>query len=353
MTSLAPHVEAFLRKRLPLERGASPQTCETYAYALQLLVVFAAKRLNCSPSQLGLEQLDEPLILAFLEHLETERGNTARSRNARLAALKSFMRFLEHRVPSALEQIRRVLAIPSKKTNSRLVGSLSPDETKALLDAPDPTSRLGLRDRAMLDLAFAAGLRVSELVGLDIADLSLQAARPFIKVHGKGNKERELPLWKQTADALRAWLAVRGEPLAGAVFLNAKGDRMTRSGFEYLVDKYVAIAETSCPSLKGKPVSPHVLRHTCAMNLLHATHDIRKVSLWLGHSSIQTTEVYTHADPSEKLDTLNAAIPPNLRPGHFRPPDHLLALLKASSTSQDYAESSSAPLRRQPDTNLG
>ncbi len=330
MTPVAPHITAFLRERLPLECGASVHTCDSYAYAFKLLFQFAARRLKVSPSELGLEQLDAPLILAFLEHLEAERHNRPRSRNARLAAIKSFFRFVEHRVPSALDQVRRILAIPSKKTDQQLLDYLTPEEMQAVLDAPRPTTRDGVRDRAMLHLAFAAGLRVSELVGLRLDDLTFQP-RPSVRVRGKGRRERELPLWKQTASALRAWLAVRPHAPAPELFLNARGEPMTRSGFEYILDKHVASAAERCPSLRVKKVSPHTLRHSCAMTLLHATHDVRKVALWLGHASVQTTEIYLHANPIEKNEILAAATPPTLRPGRFRPPDALIASLQRRS----------------------
>lgn len=334
MSDVAPHLAAFLRERLPLERAASIHTCQSYAYSFKLLCVFASVRLKTAPSKLQIEQLDAPLVLAFLEHLEAERGNTARTRNARLAAIKSFMRFLEYRVPDALEQVGRVLAIPSKRTDQRLVAYLSRDEMQAVLDAPDPTSRDGLRDRAMLHLAFAAGLRVSELVGLRLDDLTLQSAAS-VRVRGKGRRERMLPLWKQTSTVLRAWLAVRGSAKAPEVFLNARGEPITRSGFEYVLDKHVATAAQRCPSLQRKSVSPHVLRHTCAMTVLQATHDVRRVSLWLGHASIQSTEIYTRADPTEKLDALEAVAPPSLRRGRFRPPDALLAMLQSGAAPRE------------------
>ena len=209
------------------------------------------------------------------------------------------MRFIEYRVPAALEQIRRILAIPAKKADTRLVRHLTVVEIKALLDAPEPTTRDGIRDRAMLYLCFAGGLRVSELVGLRIDQLTLQGQASML-VHGKGRKERCLPLWKETTRALRAWLAVRGTVLVPELFLNARGQPMTRSGFEYILDKHVRAAAEHCPSLAKKRVSPHVLRHTCALTVLQATNDLRKVSLWLGHSSMQTTEMYTRADPSVK-----------------------------------------------------
>lgn len=330
MTPIAPHISAFLRERLPFERRASQHTCDGYAYAFRLLFEFAARRLHIAPSQLQLEHIDAPLVLGFLEDLEATRGNSPRSRNARLAAIRSFFRFVEHRVPGALDQIRRIRAIPYKKCDGRLVPFLTRIEMQALLDAPDPRTRSGARDRAMLHVALAGGLRVSELVGLRLEDVSLQP-RLTIVVHGKGRKERALPLWKETGVALRAWLSLRGSSPSPEVFLNARGGPMTRAGFEYVLDKHLAIAVRRCPSLDKKRVSPHVLRHTCAMLTLQATHDIRTVALWLGHASVDTTEIYVRADPSEKLDALDAVVPPMLSKGRFRPADRLMELLRPRS----------------------
>jgi integrase/recombinase XerD len=329
MTPLAPHLTAFLRERLPRERHASPHTCDAYAYAFQLLLSFASKRLRTQPSSLMLEQLDMALVLAFLDDLETTRGNSGRTRNARLAAIKSFAHFVEFRVPSYVQQARGLLAIPSKKVDEKLVGYLTRDEMQAVLDAPDPRVRDGVRDRAMLHLAFAAGLRVSELVGLRLEDVSLQP-QPAIHVRGKGRRERVLPLWKTTTKALRAWLALRGSATCPELFLNARGGPLTRDGFEYILAKHVSAATTTMPLLKKKRVSPHVLRHSCAMHTLEATRDIRKVALWLGPATVQTTEIYVRADPTAKLEAIDAVLPLALRRGRFRAQDRLLASLKPS-----------------------
>jgi site-specific recombinase XerD len=330
MTPIAPHITAYLKERLPIERAASDNTCASYAYAFKLLFEYASDRLKVLPSALCLEQLDAPLIVGFLNHLETKRGNGPGSRNVRLAAIKSFMHFLEYRVPTALEQIRRILAIPVKKADTRLVRHLTVEEIKILLDAPEPTTRDGIRDRAMLYLCFAGGLRVSELIGLSIDQLSLQGQASML-IHGKGRKERCLPLWKETAKALRAWLSVRGTALVPELFLNARGQPMTRSGFECILDKHVEAATKWCPSLATKRISPHVLRHSCALTVLQATNDLRKVSLWLGHSSIQTTEMYTRADPTVKLEALESIVAPKLRSGRFKATDELLASLQAGT----------------------
>jgi integrase/recombinase XerD len=335
VTPIAPHISEFLQDHLEKQRGASQHTCDTYAYGFRLLFLFASRRLNVPPSALALEQIDALLVAAFLEDLEVVRGNTAGTRNVRLAAIKSFFHFLEFRLPSALDQIRRVLAIPFKKTVSRLVPYLNTQETKYVLDSPDPSTREGIRDRAMIHLAIAAGLRVAELIGLRMADLSLQPT-PSILVHGKGRRERALPLWKETATALRAWLAVRGDLAVPEIFVNARGEALSRWGFACILRSHVRRASEKCPSLRAKRVSPHVLRHTCAMVALQATQDIRKVSLWLGHSTTDTTEIYTRTDPTQKLETIGAMTPAKLRRGSFRPPDKLLGLLKPRPRYGEY-----------------
>jgi len=329
MTSLAPHMVAFIRDYLPTERGCSAHTCTAYAYTFQLLLRFAAERIRSSPSSLTIEQIDAPTVVAFLEHLETVRANSARTRNARLAAIKSFAHFVEYREPSLLVQVGAILAIPSKKTKQALIDYLDRDEVQALLDAPDPSTREGTRDLAMLHVAFAAGLRVSELIGLQQGDVR-PPPQASIHVHGKGRRERVLPLWKETAKALGAWRAIRGECPATELFLNAHGRALTRSGFEYILRKHAKRAVQTCPSFKDKRVSPHVLRHSCAMHTLHATRDVRQVALWLGHASVQSTEIYLRADPSEKLAALEAGAAPSLRPGRFKAPDRLMAMLQTN-----------------------
>jgi len=326
MTALAPHLSTFLRERLPETRGASIHTCDSYAYAFKLLLEFASKRIRKTPSAIELEAIDAPLVLAFLKHLEEQRGCSASTRNARLAAIRSFMRYAELRVPSIIEQSRRVLAIPMKRTDTKLVRHLSQQEMEVVLRAPDVKQRDGIRDRAMLHLAFAAGLRVTELVTLPLTAVTMTGV-PCVRVIGKGRKERALPLWKAAADDLRAWLAVRGNARAPELFTNARGGAMTRSGFEYVLAKHVECATAGCPSLATKTISPHVLRHTCAMTILRATGDIRKVSLWLGHSDIKTTLMYLRADPDEKLEAITKLAEPTLAKGRFRAPDKLIASL--------------------------
>lgn len=337
MTAIAPWLGAFLLKHLPGERRASSHTCAAYADAFRLLLCFAARTLQTAPSSIELEQLEAPLVLAFLKHLEEERGNSVKTRNARLAAINAFFRFLEYRLPSCIDQARRIHALPVKKTDDRLIDFLTHEEVQVLLDTPDAATATGLRDRAMLHLAFAAGLRVSELVGLELQDLRVRP-HPQIHVQGKGRRERLLPLWKVTMTSLRRWLAVRRDGHATALFLNARGEAMTRSGFRYILAKHVANAAQYQPSLADKNVSPHVLRHSCAMHTLHATHDVRKVSLWLGHANLQSTEVYLRCDSNEKLEALAMGFPPTLHRGRYQAPDKVLALLQATKTGARYVQ---------------
>lgn len=338
MIPIAPHLTAFFQQHLVLERRRSEQTRDSYAYAFKLLLNYASDRLKVPPSQLALEQIDAPLVRDFLNALEATRRNGPSSRNARLAAIKSFMHFLEYRVPSVMEQIRQILAIPAKQAESRLVRHLTVEEMQAILDAPDPTVRAGVRDRAMLHLCYAAGLRVSELIGLRVDNWTLQP-HPSVLILGKGRRERCLPLWKTTTAALRAWLAVRGPARVPELFVNARGESMTRSGFDYILDKHVRKATQRCPTLATKRVSPHVVRHTCALTILQATKDLRKVSLWLGHAHLHTTEIYTRADPSVKLEALESLMPPNLRSGRFKATDKLIASLMSRPIMQSEVRS--------------
>lgn len=329
MNPIAPHITAFLRERLICEN-----TRAAYAYTFKLLFAFARKRLAVTPSNLNVEHIDATFVLDFLDFIQKERDNSASSRNTRLAAIRSFMRFLEYQVPSALYQIRRVLAIPAQRTDTRLVKYLSPTESLAILNVPNPKSRLGIRDRAMLYLGFTGGLRVSELVTLRLSDIRFEGRYVEIRVIGKGRRERVLLLWKEVGLAIRAWMAIRGEVACPELFLSATSQSMTRSGFEYVLNKHVEKASITCPSLVGKNVSPHTLRHTCAMNTLRATGDIRKVSLWLGHANQSTTEIYLQADPIEKIQALESGVPLKLRPGRFSPQDQLIASLMSENKKQ-------------------
>ncbi len=327
MAELAPPLAMFLREYLPRDRGTSRHTVESYALCFKLLVVFAADKHAIRPCTLEIGHLDIATLLEFLEHLERERGNGVRTRNARLAAIKAFFRFLEFRRPGYLDLAAQVREIPAKKGEVPLIGSLDRAETRALLDAPDPGTVAGTRDRAMLCLTYNAGLRVSELVGLALDDLKMPALDE-VHIIGKGRRERILPLWKETRRVLRDWLALRPKSADRHLFLNAMGTGMTRRGFAKRLSLHAQTAAHSVPSIARKTVSPHLLRHACALHTLEATGDVRKVSLWLGHSSVQTTEMYLQADPTDKLDTLDKWRPPSLRKGMFKGvQDELLAML--------------------------
>lgn len=327
MTALAPYLTAFLREHLPRQRNASAHTVATYAHAFALLVRFAADRVKRAPSDLAVEDIDPELVLTFLDYVEAERGNTARSRNARFAAIRSFFRYVEYKAPACLEQALRVRALPTKRTDKPLIDHLTRDEIQALLAAPDPRTLGGARDRAMLHLTYAAGLRVSELLSLRINDFP-DRSLSTVRILGKGRRERVLPLWRETQVVLRAWIAIRPDAPAPELFLNRDGGRMSRDGFAHRLALHVATAAKKRPSLLRKRVTPHVLRHSCAMHTLAATGDIRKVALWLGHASLQSTEAYLRVDPAEKLAVLAAHAAPSIRRGRFRPPsDELLAML--------------------------
>jgi len=327
MSVLAPHLTKFLREHLPRERASSPNTISGYADTFMLLVRFAAERLKRRPSDLTVEDISPTLVLAFLDDIEERRGNSARTRNTRLAAIRSFFRYLEFQAPECLEQSLRMRAVATKRTDAKLIDYLTKPEMHALLAAPDPRTAIGVRDRAMLHLTYAAGLRVAELLALRVEDFP-DRSLALVRIMGKGRRERVLPLWRETKAALRAWLAIRPAAQTSHLFLNRHGEPMSRDGFAHRLGVHVAEAALKEPSIVSKHVTPHVLRHSCAMHTLAATGDVRKVALWLGHASMQSTETYLRADPEEKLAVLGAHAPPALRAGKFKPPsDTLLAML--------------------------
>ena len=316
MTDLAPHLTAFLQEHLPNERRFSRHTVQSYTECFRLLVVYAAEQIKVRPCALKIEHFTVALLLAFLESLEKVRNNSVGTRNIRLAAIKSFYRYVEYRVPSCLDHALQVRAIPQKRADKPLIDWLDRTEMQAILDAPDTATVAGLRDRAMLHLCYAAGLRVSELTGLTLDSLS-GSQLETIRVLGKGRRERELPLWRETKTVLNEWLDVRPAVNNRYLFLNARGRAMSTDGFAYILKQHVATAAQKVPSIDTKRVTPHVLRHSTAMTILHATDDIRKVSLWLGHADIKTTETYVRASPAEKLGILETNTPPSIRSGNF------------------------------------
>jgi integrase/recombinase XerD len=326
VTALPPVLEAFFTERLIRQRQASPQTIAAYRDAFRLLLGFAQARTGKPPCQLGLADLDAPLITDFLQHLETKRGNSARTRNARLAAIHSLFAYAALREPAHAALIARVLAIPPKRFDKALVTFLTQEETQALLATPDRTTRTGRRDYALLLTAVQTGLRVSEITALRCGDVTLGHG-PHLRCRGKGRKERVTPLTAGTAAVLRTWISEHDGDPAGPLFPGPRGQPLSRSAIEHLLTRHTAAAVTRCPSLRSKKVSPHVLRHTAAMQLLHAGIDTTVIALWLGHESTETTQIYLHADMTIKERALARTAPPGTAPGRYKPPDALLAFL--------------------------
>lgn len=327
--SFAGLLQGFFTDRLLRQRQASPHTIASYRDSFRLLLKFAAERLGKEPSELTLTDLDAPFVGAFLHHLEQDRGNSARTRNARLAAVRAFFRYIAFEELQQSALIQRVLAMPNKCAEKKSIDFLSRPEIEALLSAPDLNTWGGRRDRALLLLAVQTGFRVSELVGLNCEDLVLGNEAPYVRCHGKGRKERLTPLRKQTTVVLRDWLRERAGRPSEPLFPNARGGRLSRDGVEHLLAKHVATAGVLRPSLQTKRVSPHVLRHSAAMDLLQHGVDRSVIALWLGHESVQTTEVYIHADMKLKETVLEKTSPLESPPGRYRPEDPLLAFLES------------------------
>lgn len=330
MSTLAPMVEAFFTDRLQQQRHASPHTIAAYRDSFRLLLTFAKDDIRKAPSELALTDLDAPFIVRFLVHLEKKRGNSPASRNARLAAVHSFFRYVALREPAHAGLIQRVLAIPHKRTDRKLVAFLTRPEFEAILASPDQATLLGRRDHALLLLAIQTGLRVSEITTLTIEDVRLDRGAAHVRCRGKGRKERITPLTAQTVKALRAYLRDRGNaPPTSPLFLSRRHGPMSRDAVEHLVEMHRVRAAKRCPSLVDKNVSPHVLRHTSAMVLLHAGTDRSTIALWLGHESIDTTEIYLHADLATKERAIAKTAPPHTRQARYRPTDALLGFLQA------------------------
>jgi integrase/recombinase XerD len=328
MSALAPTLQAFFTDRLVRQRNASPNTIAAYRDTLKLLLAFAAKRLGREPSQLDISELDATIIAAFLDHLEHERGNSISTRNARLAAIHSLFRYAAHRHPEHAQDIQRVLAIPLKRSDRALVTFLDPDKINAMISAPDRATWTGRRDHALLVTAIQTGLRATELTGLNIADVHLGNGA-HVNCRGKGRKERITPLTKITTAVLRVWIAERGSRPDDPLFPTSQGHPLTRDGLERRLSKHLASAAEHHPALKNKHVTLHTLRHTAAMQLLHAGVDTTVIALWLGHDRVDTTQIYLHADMALKERALARTKPPTTKPGRYQPPDTLLAFLEA------------------------
>lgn len=318
----------FFTQRLIQQRHVSPHTISSYRDTFHLLLLFAKSKLGKEPSELTVDQIDAPLVASFLDELQSRRGIGPRSRNLRLTAIRSFFRFVAFDLPEQAEAIQRILAIPCKRCVHAQVHYLARPEVDALLMAPDRTTWSGRRDHAWLLLAVQTGLRLSELTGLTRADVRCGTGA-HVHVLGKGRKERCTPMTRQTAAVMQTWLK---EPTRGdgqIVFPNRQGERMSNDGVQYLLAKHVRTARSKCPSLEKKKVSPHVLRHTSAMELLQSGVDITVIALWLGHESIETTHVYLEADLQMKEKMLAKVTAHDATPGLYKPPDTLLAFLKA------------------------
>jgi integrase/recombinase XerD len=327
MTDLAPLLQGFFTDRLQRQRRASPHTIAAYRDTFTLLLQFTTSRVDRRPAQLSLVDLDTALITAFLQHLQTERGNSAATRNARLAAIHSFFGYAAVHAPEHAAVIQRVLAIPPQRLDRAIVSYLTHDEAQAVIAAPDRTTWLGRRDHALILLAVHTGLRVSELTGLRIQDVHLGTG-PHVRCTGKGRKDRCTPLTKPAVVVLRAWLTERGSQGGQPLFATRRGTALSRDAVAHLVAKHAAAAAAACPSLAEKTITPHTLRHTTAMTLLHSGVDVTVIALWLGHESTDATQIYLHADMSIKERALARTDPSPAGTLHrYKPPDALLTFL--------------------------
>ena len=326
-TSFPKLLQEFFLERLVAQQNASPQTVAAYRDSFRLLLQFAHQHMGRAPECLELKDVDAPLVLAFLDHLERDRHNTIRSRNARLAAIRSFVHFAAFKEPAALPGIQRVLAIPMKRFDKPLLGFLSKDEIQAILDAPPSDRWTGQRDRIMFATLYNTGARVSELTGLRVTDVVLDGSA-CVHLHGKGRKARRVPLWRTTTTQLRQWLPrIDGRP-DRPLFPSAVGGRLTRPAVTAWLRLAVQRAATQCPSLTNRRVSPHCVRHSTAMHMLQAGVDITVIALWLGHENPTTTHMYVEADLAMKERALQVVQPPRIKQTRYRPTDRVLAFLQ-------------------------
>jgi site-specific recombinase XerD len=326
--TLAMLIQTFFTRRLLREKNASPHTVKSYRDCFRLLLRFAESELGRMPSELTVDDLDASRISKFLDHLEVNRGNIPRTRNARLAAVHSFYKFVALEDPAHAAFAQRVLAMPTKRSQKGIIEFLNEQELEALLAAPDLKTWSGRRDRALLLVAIQTGFRVSELTSLQVQDVELGPSA-YIRCTGKRRKNRCTPLRRDVVRVLRSWLRDRGGEPTDFLFPNARGLRMSRDGVAYVLDKHVASASQSCPSLRQKRVTPHVLRHSLAMTLLHSGVDRSVIALWLGHETAETVDIYLHADLKLKERALSKTTPSRTRNKRYRPPDQLLDFLES------------------------
>lgn len=327
MSLIAPTLQAFFTGRLRQQRNASPHTVVAYRRSFCLLLAFIHERSGKEPSRLDFTDLSAPVVAAFLQHLETERANSIRSRNARLAAIHSFFRFAATRHPEHAEDIQRVLAIPHKRSQRANITHLDHREIVSLLAAPDRSTWHGRRDYALLLVAIQTGLRLTELTALKVQDVHLGGGA-HVRCQGKGRKDRCTPLNNQTVVVLKNWVREHGGMAGDLLFPTRRGSSLSPDAVESLVADHTRTAARNCPSLRGKRVTPHVLRHTNAMQLLRAGVDTATIALWLGHERVQTTDIYLHADMSLKEKALARLTPLSAKPGRYRAPDALMRFLE-------------------------
>jgi site-specific recombinase XerD len=322
-------VQRFFMDHLREQRAVSVQTIAAYRDTLRLLLTYAASALNRTPSAITLPDLDAPMLLGFLDHLEKDRGNSARSRNARLAAIRTFLKFASHHDLASLATIERALAIPLKRFDRPMVGFLSRAEIAAIIEAPDRASWTGQRDRAFFSMMYNTGARVSEMIGIRCRDVVLEG-QPAVHLRGKGRKERSVPLWRPTASLIRSWRRHNGDPTGDSIlFPNRGGGRMTRSNVTQRLNLAVAAAGIKNPGILERPITPHIVRHTTAMHLLQSGVDITVIALWLGHEDTSTTHMYVEADLAMKEKALMKLQPSSAAPGRFRASDSLLSFLQS------------------------
>lgn len=328
MTAVAPTLESWFTDRLGRQRQASPRTIASYRDTLRLLLCFMQTTTGKAPSDLDWDDLDDKAISAFLDHLESERGNTTRTRNLRLTAIRSLFHYAALHHPEHAGVIQRVLAIPAKRFAKATVSFLSAEEAAALIDAPDLQRWEGRRDRALLVLALQSGLRVSELIGLDCTDIVLGTGG-HVQCEGKGRKQRAVPLTNSAQQVLRVWMTERAGRSSDPLFPTRTGRRLSPDAIERRVTVHAATAARSCASLQNKKLHPHVLRHSCAMSLLQARVDVAVIALWLGHADMRSTDAYIHADLTIKERALALTTPASVKPGRYKPPDPVLAFLES------------------------
>jgi integrase/recombinase XerD len=323
-------LQRFFIEHLGQQRAVSPRTIAAYRDTFRLLLGFAETTIRKTPAVFTLADLNAKLILGFLNHLEKTRSNTVRSRNARLAALRSFLKFAAHHDLTALAVIEQALAVPMKKFDRPMLGFLTRPEMQAILDAPNAGNWVGRRDRAFFSVLYNTGARVSEAIGLRVGDVITDAS-PTAHLRGKGRKERSMPLWRPTATLIRGWKKQLGDVTDDSfLFPNRSGGKMTRSNVTQHLALAVASAATeTCPQLNGRTISPHTIRHTTAMHLLQSGVDITVIALWLGHESTTTTHMYLEADLSMKERALGRLQPPGTKAARYRPPDQLMQFLQS------------------------